>query len=140
MPPKKPQPPKKPNTNASSTRKIKVKPMRVGKRGAVYTVTKTGARRYRKRVGKVKLPRLKLTSSQKRRQKAVLKQISPLKKKLTQKKCITLQYTKFNYFNIMGANPQYIHYIHKHITNVTITNVLEKRQIIIFDCYSLRII
>jgi hypothetical protein len=86
MPPKRnPQPPKKPRTSASSTRKIKVKPMRVGKRGAVYTVTKTGARRYRKRVGKVKLPRLKLTSSQKRRQKAVLKQISPLKKKLTQK-------------------------------------------------------
>ena len=85
MPPKKPQPPKKPRTNASSTRKINVKPMRVGKRGAVYTVTKTGARRYRKRVGKVKLPHLKLTSSQKRRQKANLKQISPLKKKLTKK-------------------------------------------------------
>ncbi len=87
MPPKrKPQPPKKPRTNASSTRKINVKPMKVGTRGAVYTVTKTGARRYRKRIGKVRLPHLKLTSSQKRRQKAVLKQISPLnKKKLTKK-------------------------------------------------------
>tara|TARA_B000000557_G_C20715103_1_gene417634 strand:- start:209 stop:571 length:363 start_codon:yes stop_codon:yes gene_type:complete len=86
MPPKKPQPPKKPRTSASSTRKINVKPMKVGTRGAVYTVTRTGARRYRKRVGKVKLPRLKLTSSQKRRQKAILKEISPLnKKKLTKK-------------------------------------------------------
>ena len=85
MPPKKPQPPKKPRTNASSTRKINVKPMKVGTRGAVYTVTKTGTRKYRKRLGKIKLPRLKLTSSQKRRQKAVLKEISPLKKKLTKK-------------------------------------------------------
>ena len=80
MHPKKPQPPKKPRTNASSTRKIKV-----GTRGAVYTVTKTGTRKYRKRLGKIKLPRLKLTSSQKRRQKAVLKEISPIKKKLTKK-------------------------------------------------------
>ena len=85
MPPKKPQPPKKERTSASSTRKINVKPMRVGTRGAVYTVTRTGARRYRKKIGKVKLPRLKLTSSQKRRQKAALKQIAPLKKKLTKK-------------------------------------------------------
>jgi hypothetical protein len=86
MPPKrKPQPPKKPKTSASSTRKINVKPMRVGTRGAVYTVTRTGARRYRKKIGKVKLPRLKLTSSQKRRQKEALKQISPLKRKLTKK-------------------------------------------------------
>lgn len=85
MPPKKPQPPKKPKTSASSTRKINVKPMRVGTRGAVYTVTNTGARRYRKRIGKVRLPRLKLTSNEKRRQKAALKQIFPLKRKLTQK-------------------------------------------------------
>ena len=49
MPPKKPQPPKKPRTSASSTRKINVKPMKVGTRGAVYTVTRTGARRYRKK-------------------------------------------------------------------------------------------
>ena len=80
MPPKrKPQPPKKPKPSAPSVRRIKV-----GKRGAVYTVTNTGARRYRKRVGKVKLPRLKLTSNEKKRQRAALKQISPLKK-LTQK-------------------------------------------------------
>lgn len=87
MPPKRiPQPPKKPRTSASSTRKINVKPMKVGTRGALYTVTRTGARRYRKRVGKVKLPRLKLTSSQKRRQKDILKEISPLnKKKLTKR-------------------------------------------------------
>ena len=89
MPPKrKPQPPKNLKPSASSTRKIKVRPMKVGKRGAVYTVTKTGARKYRKKIGKVKLPRLKLTSSQKKRQKAALKQISPLtplKKKITKK-------------------------------------------------------
>ena len=81
MPPKrKPQPPTKPKPSAPSVRRIKV-----GKRGAVYTVTNTGARRYRKKIGKVKLPRLKLTSNEKKRQKAALKQISPLKKKLTQK-------------------------------------------------------
>lgn len=86
MPPKrKPQPPTKPKPSASSTRKINVRPMKVGKRGAVYTVTKTGVRKYRKKIGKVKLPRLKLTSNEKKRQKAALKQISPLKKKLTQK-------------------------------------------------------
>ena len=43
--------------------------MKVGKRGAVYTVTKTGVRKYRKKIGKVKLPRLKLTSNEKKNDK-----------------------------------------------------------------------
>ena len=86
MPPKrKPQPPKNPKPSASSTRKIKVRPMKVGKRGGVFT-TKNDVKIYRKK--NTKIPRLKLTSSQKKRQKAALKQISPLtplKKKITKK-------------------------------------------------------
>lgn len=70
MPPKKPRPPS------------------VGTRKGVYAhqVSKTGKIRrvYRKKNVK-KLPRLKLTSNEKRRQKAALKQIFPLKRKLTQK-------------------------------------------------------
>ena len=108
MPPKRPQPPKKPKS--SYTRKIQVKPrsrsssrsgsrsgsrlsslssssshsspksnniLKVGKRGAVYAVSKTGTRRYRKKIGRVKLPQLRLTKQQKNK----LKKISPLKKK-----------------------------------------------------------
>lgn len=86
MPPKrKPQPPKNLKPSASYTRKIKVRPMKVGKRGGVFT-TKNGVKIYRKK--NTKIPRLKLTSSQKKRQKAALKQISPLtplKKKITKK-------------------------------------------------------
>lgn len=83
MPPKrKPQPPKNLKPSASYTRKIKVRPMKVGKRGGVFT-TKNGVKIYRKK--NTKIPRLKLTSSQKKRQKAALKQISPLRKKITKK-------------------------------------------------------
>ena len=51
--------------------------LKVGKRGALYAVSNTGTRRYRKKVGKIKLPRLRLTKQQKNK----LKKISPLKKK-----------------------------------------------------------
>ena len=70
MPPKKPRPPS------------------VGTRKGVYAhkVSKTGKiRRVYRKKNVQKLPRLKLTSSQKRRQKEALKQISPLKRKLTKK-------------------------------------------------------
>ena len=49
MPPKrKPQPPKNLKPSASYTRKIKVRPMKVGKRGGVFT-TKNGVKIYRKK-------------------------------------------------------------------------------------------
>ena len=70
MPPKKPRPPS------------------VGTRKGVYAhkVSKTGKiRRVYRKKNVQKLPRLKLTSNEKRRQKAALKQIAPLKRKLTQK-------------------------------------------------------
>ena len=43
-------------------------------------------------------------------------------------------------YNIWGPIHKIIHNIHLYTTIVTITNGLFKRQIIIFDCYSLRII
>ena len=70
MPPKKPRPPS------------------VGTRKGVYAhkVSKTGKiRRVYRKKNVQKLPRLKLTSNEKKRQKAALKQISPLREKLTKK-------------------------------------------------------